>query len=137
MTPEYLRAVAFAIWTLLAPLARFHDAPVIASAIAAAALGHPESERWAATMAYYAYRESAVRVDAVGDGGRSCGAWQSPCRIIAGLSVESQARAWLSWVDASSLGSVDSSPERARRRQARAAELLVTAKSRGLVAESR
>jgi hypothetical protein len=122
-----LTATILALWALLAPGAeRLPTARPIAEAIASASGG---DERLAAILALYAFRESSLRPGVTGDGGASCGAWQMKCTLVRGMSLEQQARTWLTWVQASSLASVDSSPSRAARRVALAERLLVAVSS--------
>lgn len=121
-----LKTTILAIWTLLAPGSeRLPDAGRIADAIVTATGG---DEGLSAVMAVYAWRESNLRPEVTGDGGRSCGAWQMRCGDVHGMSLESQARTWLQWVQASSLGAVDSSPKRASKRVELASRLLQRAK---------
>ena len=49
--------------------------PAMAEAIAAVA----PDKATAALMVVFAFRESSYRSDVKGDGGASCGAWQTPC----------------------------------------------------------
>ena len=117
-----MRALILAMWAILAPGSeRFESAIPIADAIATACGG---DEGLASHLATYAWLESSLRPAVTGDGGRSCGPWQMRCSDVRGLSLEAQARLWLQWVQASSLGAVDSSPSRARRRAKLAASLL-------------
>ena len=123
-------AFVLALWALLSPGAeRLPTAAPIADAIAVAcaedaARGYVDAPLEAATMAVYAFRESSLRPGVTGDGGKSCGAWQMQCSAVRRLTLTDQARLWLSWVHASSLGDVDSSPGRARKRVRLAARLL-------------
>jgi len=120
-----LKPIILTIWMLLAPGAqRLPSASPIADAIVSATT----DEREAALLALYAWRESSLRPEVTGGGGRSCGPWQMRCSAVRGLSLGAQARLWLSWVHASSLGSVDSSPARAAKRERLAASLLERAK---------
>jgi len=108
-------AVALGVLLQLAPGGEKLAAP--AADIIARAVDHEaEPERWAALLAVYVVRESSMRPDAVGDGGRSCGLVQLRCEWTAHLDAEGQLRLWLRLVHASSLGAVDSSPSRAARR---------------------
>jgi hypothetical protein len=96
-----LKILVLAIWSAIHPAApRLHDARQIAAAIETAVSQDPEPpvfgsrEEDAAVMAYYALRESWLNKDAIGDGGRSFGAWQQ--RNAAGRAdLGTQARAWL------------------------------------------
>ena len=126
------------LWALLSPGAeRLPTAAPIAEAIATAcaedaARGYFDAPLEAAVMAVYAFRESSLRPGVTGDGGGSCGVWQMKCSAARGLSLVGQARLWLSWVHASSLGDVDSSPARARKRVRLAARLLEAVSARGV-----
>lgn len=51
--------------------------PAMAAAIADATTDRDE----AAVLVVLAFRESSYRADVRGDGGRSCGAWQTPCAV--------------------------------------------------------
>src|SRR5208337_2475514 len=124
-----IHALVLAIWHLMAPGAEhLASATRVADAIEATSGG---DERVAALMGVYAWRESSLQPNVVGDGGRSCGIWQMACARIAGLSLEQQAALWLRDVQASSLAAVDSSPRRAARR-ARLAESLLAQTQAGL-----
>lgn len=119
MTPA---AIALGVLLQLAPGGEKLAAPA-AEAIAHAVDHEDDPERWAALLAVYVFRESSMRPEAVGDGGRSCGLVQLRCEWTAHLDPEGQLRLWLRLVHASSLGSVDSSPSRAARRAALAERL--------------
>jgi hypothetical protein len=131
-------ATILALWHLLSPgLERLPTAAPIAAAIATAcaedaARGYADAPLEAAVMAVYAYRESSLRPAVTGDGGRSCGMLQMRCELVRGLDLTGQARLWLSLVHRSSLGDVDSSPARARRRTRLAARLLDGVSGRGV-----
>jgi hypothetical protein len=97
-----LVAMLFALWHAAAPgVERQRDAREIAEAIATAVIedgqrtpilsSHAED---AAVAGYYAMRESWLDLDAVGDGGRSRGAWQLQGSAGRAPAVD-QARAWL------------------------------------------
>jgi hypothetical protein len=132
MTLTSLRALCMALWQLLAPGAeKFPTAPGIADAIAHAVEHHADPERWAAVMSLYAFRESSLRPGVIGDSGQSCGAWQLPCAAVRGKTLAAQAALWLGYVDASSLGSVDSSPSRAAKRERHALALLAQVNAQG------
>ena len=96
-----IKMLVLAVWAAFHPAApHMKDADTIASAIETAVSTDPEApvfgsrEEDAAVMAYYAVRESWLQAHAVGDGGRSFGAWQQ--RAAAGRAdVTTQAKAWL------------------------------------------
>ena len=102
---DALIAVCFQIWTAIHPLApRTPDARPIAEAtvdavLADAAAGlppvlgsYPED---VAVQAYWAFRESNLHHSAVGDGGRSFGAWQMRGPYCGqGATIRTQARCW-------------------------------------------
>jgi hypothetical protein len=71
-----------------------------------------------ALLVVYGARESSWQVNAVGDGGKSCGTWQQACSRVRGLSERDRARLWIWDLRHSSLAAVDSSPARASRRLA-------------------
>lgn len=88
------------------------------------------TELEAALLAVYGARESSWQTGAVGDAGRSCGTWQQACARVAGLPERDRVRLWLYDLRHSSLASVDSSPSRARGREALAVRLLSTMRGR-------
>lgn len=128
LTP--IAALVLAIWHALAPGAeRLPQAPAIAAAIETAVSedavrGYVDVPLEAAVLAVYTVRESSLRPGVRGDGGASCGVLQLRCALVRGLSLTDQVRLWLRLVHASSLGSVDSSPKRAARRERLAERLL-------------
>src|SRR5579859_3882124 len=96
-----LKALVMALWSAVHPLApTLPDASEIADAIVIAVTQDPappvfgSREEDAAVMAYYALRESWLRKNAVGDGGRSFGVWQENA-TTGRADVVTQARAWL------------------------------------------
>lgn len=96
-----IKVLVFAIWTAIHPLApRSGNASEIAAAIADVLSSDPRPpvftsrEEDASVMAYYALRESWLRKDVVGDGGRSFGVWQEQSSSGRG-DVLTQARAWV------------------------------------------
>lgn len=96
----HLRALVFAVWGAVHPLApQMRDAPAIAWAIARAVDEDPDpvfgdAETEAAVAAYWALRESWLRREVVGDGGRSFGVWQEP-RFVGKGPLRAQATYWL------------------------------------------
>jgi hypothetical protein len=99
---EQLRLLVLAVWASIHPvLPRSSDANTIASAIATVIAedgknapvftSHVED---AAVMAYWAYRESSLRLHVTGDGGKSFGFLQLRTPAAHGDPV-SQARSWL------------------------------------------
>ncbi len=127
MTHAALLATVLRVWSGL------HATPdsTIAEAIATAVEGAHvfDAELLAGVMAVYSWRESGNRMhpeasswDAAA--GRSCGVFQTPCAITRHWSAADQARYWVRNVLHSSLGAVDSSPSRARKRVALALELM-------------
>jgi hypothetical protein len=96
---QALIALCVALWAAIAPgLERAGDAAAIANASARAvmadAAGTPALSSHAedlAALAYQAYREASLRVDAVGDRGKARGPWQlhGACNR---LSLDEQAR---------------------------------------------
>ena len=74
-------------WLLSLPLlhdgtplhAPIHRPEAAVHVIAQAALETEDPPMYAALLDVFAARESAYRPTAVGDHGRSCGAWQTPC----------------------------------------------------------
>lgn len=134
----HLRAVVLAVWAAYLPGGeRMGDARSISLAIAQAVAqdtraGDTPLETEAAVQAYYAMRESHLdrrpyphSWDA--SAGVSCDFLQLPCALIRGRAPVEQARMWLSWVHDVGLGSVDSSPSRARHRIQHALALLANA----------
>ena len=121
-----LSALVLAIWAHMSALyAHQPDAGRIADAIAEA---EPTVEE-AATAALYVALESGVNEhprafswDA--KAGVSCGILQMPCAFVATHTLVEQVRWWLSAVRSRGLASVDSSPSRARAREAQAMRLL-------------
>jgi len=99
---QSLRLLVIAVWASINPaLPHTHDAPQIATAIATAVAqdsGNPpvftSHAEDAAVMAYWAYRESSLRLHVTGDGGKSFGFLQirSPA---AHRDAITQARSWL------------------------------------------
>ncbi len=96
-------------WTLAASLAFAHHAepknPVprpmsegLAEAIASEAIANPlfagvdGPQQTAALLVVFGFRESSYRSSAVGDGGRSCGVFQTPCKETPLGDVNRQAR---------------------------------------------
>lgn len=96
-------------WVVAASLAFAHVAepknPVprpmsagLAEAIASEAIANPlfnsaEGPQWtAAILVVFGFRESSYRPSAVGDGGRSCGVFQTPCKATPLGDVTRQAR---------------------------------------------
>jgi hypothetical protein len=111
---EAANAIAVAVWEQATPFT--HESHALDLAV----------------MAHYADLEAnldpdAVAIDPLAPGGWSCGLWQMRCAFVRHASVLSQAREWIRMVRAAGLGGVDSSPARARRRTARARELLLLA----------
>lgn len=97
----HLRALCFAIWTAISPLApQAPDAGAIAQAIAetVAADADPvfgDRDLEAAVDAYYAFRESRLRrAPKPGDGGKSFGAWQEQSEA-GRRDLRTQAAYWL------------------------------------------
>lgn len=82
---------AFVVWILGAALALYdasgHSRSMprdLAEAIVEAAQARPvagDAKTTAALLAVLAFRESSFRNDVTGDGGASCGAYQTPCAI--------------------------------------------------------
>jgi hypothetical protein len=96
-----IKLLVFAIWTAIHPTApRAGAASEIASAIETVVMADRlppvfgSQEEDAAVMAYYAFRESWLRKNAVGDGGKSFGVWQEQC-AAGKADVLTQARAWV------------------------------------------
>jgi len=96
-----LKTLVLAIWAAIHPAApKLPDAPEIATAIETVVTQDPRPpvfgsrEEDAAVMAYYAFRESSLRRNAVGDGGRSFGVWQENA-TTGRADIMTQARAWL------------------------------------------
>jgi hypothetical protein len=96
-----IKVLVFAIWTAIHPLAsRSGNAPEIAAAIATVVSTDPRPpvfgsrEEDASVMAYYALRESWLRKNVVGDGGKSFGVWQEQSDS-GRADVLTQARAWV------------------------------------------
>lgn len=96
-----LRTLVLAIWAAIHPAApKLPDAPEIAVAIETVITQDPRPpvfgsrEEDAAVMAYWALRESWLRKNAVGDGGRSFGIWQEQA-ASGRADILTQARAWL------------------------------------------
>ena len=97
-----LATLILAFWTAIHPqLARQGDAALVAPAIATAVLEDAEGApvfgshvEDAAVMAFFAYKESSLYNNAVGDGGRSFGIWQQQTACGRATVVE-QARCWL------------------------------------------
>ncbi len=99
---EPLRLLVLAVWASINPmLPRTADAPAIATAIATAIAedsarppvftSHDED---AAVMAYWAFRESSLRMHVTGDGGKSFGFLQQRSAAAHGDAL-TQARSWL------------------------------------------
>ena len=100
-----LVTVCFSIWTAIHPMApRTPDARAIAEATADAVLAdaaaglppvlgsYPED---VAVQAYWAFRESNLRHNAIGDNGRSFGTWQMRGAYCGqGATIARQARCW-------------------------------------------
>lgn len=99
----HLKALVFAVWAAMGPLwARAPGAGPIADAVVATEVAdaarppvfgsHDED---AAVMAYWAAKESSLRLGALGDGGKSRGPWQlqGPCGT---RPLRTQAACWLS-----------------------------------------
>jgi hypothetical protein len=96
-----LKTLVLAIWAAIHPAApKLPDAPEIATAIETVITQDPRPpvfgsrEEDAAVMAYWAFRESSLRRNAVGDGGRSFGVWQENA-TTGRADILTQARAWL------------------------------------------
>jgi hypothetical protein len=82
-----------------------------------------------ALIAYYIGKESGVSLHPRGESwdakdGISCGILQMKCEFVRHASIEQQISTWLSWVESSNLGSVDSDPKRAARRARKAQDYL-------------
>ena len=102
------------------------DARAIAAAIDAAT----DDDRLRAVLVVYAVAESHLRLDPApmswdARAGLARGPWQMWSSHDLPLAV--QARTWLRWVQAGGLAALDSSPRRAARRAARAAQLIASA----------
>jgi len=98
-----LVALIFRVWVAFNPtLANYQGGPEIADAIATAVIedgknapvygSHDED---AALMAWWALKESWLRRNAQGDGGRSIGPWQLRLVLAYHKPVVDQARTWL------------------------------------------
>ena len=70
--------------------------------------------------------DDAVAYDPMARGGMSCGVLQQRCELAWRFDIAWRAREWLREVEASGLGSVDSSPTRARARLTRARGVLAS-----------
>ncbi|HLK36897.1 MAG TPA: hypothetical protein VKU41_09120, partial [Polyangiaceae bacterium] len=71
--------------------------------------------------------DDAVSYDPLAGGGMSCGLLQQRCPMAWRFDIEWRAKEWLREVHSAGLGSVDSSPTRARARLGRARDVLRTA----------
>jgi hypothetical protein len=99
---EQLRLLVLAVWASIHPgLPRSSDANTIASAIAMAVAADAKNPpvftshvEDAAVMAYWAYRESSLRLHVTGDGGKSFGFLQLRTPAAHSDPV-TQARSWL------------------------------------------
>jgi hypothetical protein len=140
-----LKTLVLAIWAAIHPAApKLPDAPEIAAAIETVitqdrrppVFGSREED--AAVMAYWALRESWLRRNAVGDGGRSFGVWQENAST-GRADILTQARAWLYMLHegaricpdnpaAPLSGGCRAAARIAQRRVVKALELLATAK---------
>jgi hypothetical protein len=81
----------------LAPMLDSHGYPIVAPPAALAIIARvaeetPAPELFASWLYVLGAYESGYRLSAVGDGGQSCGAWQTPCARTRGLDGLGQAR---------------------------------------------
>ena len=136
---QQLVALVFAVWGQLHANVQSRDAPRIADAIAHAvesesAPASGESHAMdAALLAVYAKRESDLSEHPTAHSwdakaGLSKGAWQLRWYLVDGRSLRQQASTWLDSLRRAGLArGIDSSPTRARRRQAEARAALAGA----------
>lgn len=122
-----LKILVLAILSHLTPGADKAAEPAVVDAIVA--VGDEATSEELSLLTLYAWRESMARENPRpwswdAKSGVSCGPWQEPCAIVRKLSLSEQARYWLRELRASGLASLDSSPKRAARRGALAAQAL-------------
>lgn len=120
--------------TLMCLLSREACKTKDAQEYAAAVDAETDHEGLRSLLAVYGWKESTFLKHPRGESwdaraGVSCGLLQMPCTYVVSHTTREQVHQWLTWVFASSLGSVDSDPDRAAHRAARAERLLLKAKT--------
>lgn len=127
-----LKILVLAILSHLTPGADRAAEPAVVNAIVA--VGDEATPKELSLLTLYAWYESRARVEPVAwswdaKASVSCGAWQEPCAFVRTHSVVEQARYWLRELRAAGLASLDSSPKRAAKRTALAAQALQDAET--------